>query len=157
MTNDDPKYPLTWKIRYAMRFGRRQSRLLDRIALVMKILMIGAGTTAFVSVIGEYEELTKWSGLIVAAIAIIDAIWNPAGKAAKSREIEQRFALLIRDAPTMTPELLQRAMDELYDSEAPELESLRPVVYNDMVSELGNKSSEKFRLTPWQKFIEMIA
>jgi hypothetical protein len=153
----DDRYPLIWEIRYAMRYGRLQARLLDRIAFVFKIVTLVAGTGAFIAVIAGNENLVAITGLSVAIISILDSLWDPTRKAAKTRELETRFALLNRDANRMPPEELQRGIDDLYDSEIPEIEALRPVAYNAVLREFGNASSEEFRLTPWQKFLAALA
>jgi len=153
----DDKYALIWKIRYAMRFGRRQARLLDRVARCMKLLTFAAGTTAFASVIGDSAWLTQWSGLAVAVLAIIDGLWNPSALAARSREMEAKFAILNGEASSLPTETLQKRMDHLYESELPEIESLRPIVYNDVIDELGSAQSERFTLTRWQRMVEAAA
>lgn len=157
MNSVDPKYPLIWNVRYAMRFGRRQSRLLDRIAFLIRVLIFAAGTAAFASIFSEDKTLVGWIGLAVAVLAIIDTLWNPGGRASKSREMQTRYALLYRDVPRLTAEELQRELDGLYDAEIPELESLRPIAYNDTVAEFGNSAADRYQLTPWQKFVEKIA
>jgi len=156
MTTED-KRELVWEVRYGMRFGRRQARLLDRIAMLLKIFLILAGSAAFVAVLGKHDELVKWSGLAVAALALLEAFLNPAGRAAKSREMEMRYAVLNRDADNLTPKELKRQLADLYDAEVPELGTLRPIVYNDVVSELGDDEREKFHLNPWHKFLSAIA
>jgi hypothetical protein len=156
MTDDD-KHDLIWEIRYGMRFGRRQARLLDRMAMVLKIATILAGSTAFVAVLGKHDDLVKWSGLAVAALGLLDAFWNPAGRAYKTREIETRYAMLDRDADHLNASDLKRRIAELYDAEAPELGTLRPIVYNDVVTELGDSESEKMQLNWWQSMVRVVA
>ena len=156
-SDDNDRYELTWEIRYGMRFGRRQSRLLDRIANAIKALTIIAGSAAFIGVIAKYDALVKWSGVIVAALAIGDAIWNPTGKAARSREIENRYAMVNRHAAELSTEELRREVDDVYDAHTPELELLRYVAYNDVVSECGNSDKEKYRLNLWQRLIAALA
>jgi hypothetical protein len=153
----DERYPLTWSIRYAMRYGRLQARLLDRIAFVFKIVTLVAGTGAFVAVIAGNETAVAITGLSVAVIAILDALWDPTRKAAKTRELETRFALLNRDANRLSPDELQRGIDDLYDAEVPEIEALRPVAYNAVLRECGNAESEAFPLTGWQRVLASLA
>jgi hypothetical protein len=153
---DDDKYPLIWSIRYAIRYGRRQRKLLDRVAISIRALIFIAGTTAFVSIVGDNEDLIRWAAFLTGILAIVDALWNPAGKAAQSREIEMNYARLNRDAPQMSTKTLQYQYDDLRTADAPEIEALRPVAYNDTVEELGNSSNEKYELRSWQKFFAML-
>jgi hypothetical protein len=149
----DDRYPLIWSIRYATRYGRLQARLLDRVAFVFKLITLVAGTGAFIAVIAGNNTAVAITGLSVAVIAVLDALWDPTRKAAKTREMEQRFALLVRDADKLPPEELRRAMSDLYDAETPEIEGLRMVAYNDVLRECGNAESEAFRLTGWQRLL----
>jgi hypothetical protein len=153
----DSTYGLLWSIRYAMRFGRLQARLFDRIGKSIKALTLFFGTAAFVSVVADIHWILAASGLTLALLAILDAIWDPSGRAAKTRELEMRFALLNRDAPGMQPEAIQRAIDELYDPEVPQVEALRQVAYNDTLTESGGPPDYKFQLNGWQRFLAKLA
>lgn len=154
----DAKYPLLWNIRYAMRFGRLQGKLLDRIALGIKILIFVSGATAFATAFADYPEIIRWSAASAGVLAILDALWNPSRLSAKAREMALRYALLNRDAATMTAEALQREVDALNAmTDHPDIEALRPVAYNDTVEELGNDPASKYSLNGWQKVVAMLA
>ncbi len=155
--SDNDKYPILWSTRYAMRFGRRQSKLLDRLSSVIKVTTFLTGTTAFFSAFDGDPIIVKWSALITGLLAIIDVVWNPSGLAAKSREMEMKYAALNRDAPQMTAADLQRAFDDLHNADVTEIDALRPAAYNDTVAEFGNESSDGFSLTWWQRLVSALA
>jgi len=148
---DEDKYTLIWNIQYAMRFGRRQNKLLERIARGIKVTTLVVGGAAFGATFSEYPSLT----LLTATLAAIDAVWDPARLASKSRELEMKYAALYRDAPNMATEDLRRAYDDLYSADVTEISALRPVAYNDTVEETGN--GEPFTLNGWQKTISGLA
>ena len=57
----------------------------------------------------------------------------------------------------MTTADLQRAFEDLYNADVPEIETLRPAAYNDTVAEFGNATSDGFPLTFWQKLVSALA
>jgi len=149
---------LTWRLLYAMRFGRLQANLYDRVSSLLRFIIFLAGTSAFLAFLGKNDALIAIAGLIGAAAAVLDSVSDFAGKAAKTREMANRFAAIKLESHSLSDDELERRLDALEDAHIPEIDSLRFAAYNDVLKETGRYSdSTKCTLNPLQWILAQIA
>jgi hypothetical protein len=87
------------------------------------------------------QNLPNWIGisggvlLAVAGAAMISV--RPADKAAQNEADVCRYTALAAKAHTLDDAALAAAIDEAHQSDCQEIEALRDVAYNDVVTEFG--------------------
>jgi hypothetical protein len=148
---------LILSLRYSMRFGKLQAKVYDKIDGALKIISLLSGTSAFVGLIAQNQTVTAFAGLIVATATIFDVIFYPGKKAAKTRELESKYSVLCKSANKLSEQELQFEIDSIYDPETPQIEALRPIAYNDMLTENGLSAIHAYDLTSWQRFLRTFA
>ena len=93
--------------------------------------------------------------LLAISGAVLIAV-RPADKAAQNEADVKRYQALSARADGMNDSELARAIEEAHNGDAPEIESLRAVAYNDMVLEL-NRPDQSMPLSPVQKLLKTFA
>lgn len=151
------KITLLSEIRYAERLCQRTARLYRRLQ----------ATTVFMSVLGGSGVLSglanaapTWmpvaGGLLLAIFGAISLAVRPADKAAANETDAKRYAQLRTSANGMTDAELQLALDRARESDAPEIDALRDVAYNDMAVEIGREDAA-IPLRAHQKLLSALA
>ncbi len=151
------KTQLHAEIRYALRLCGRTARLYRRVQTVATVLAIVGGSAAFAAVTGELPKWLTVAGAILFAIAgaALVAV-RPADKAAQNEADVRRYQALLAKAAKMTDADLAEALEETHQGDAPEIESLRDVAYNDIVLEL-NRPDVLVPLTATQRLLAVLA
>jgi len=150
---------LKGEIRYAIRLTQRTARLYRHIQTAGTFLAVlgGSGT---ISLLGS--SVPVWVGMAGATLlavsgAALVAI-RPADKAAQNESDTRRYQTLMVKAQnkSVTDDQLAVALEEARQSDAPEIELLREVAYNDVVMEL-NRADELIPLSVIQKIMAALA
>jgi len=151
------KQQLIGEVRYAIRLTQRTARLYRRIQTTGVFLGIIGGSATMSSLAnGVPAWVTTTGGIILAfAGAVLIAI-RPADKAAQNESDVRRYQQLMVHAVKMNDAQLEAALEEAHNGDAPEIESLRNVAYNDIALEL-NRPDVMFDLTPIQKILKALA
>jgi hypothetical protein len=126
------------EIRYAERLCQRTARFYRRVQAVGTFLAIVSGSatlSAVTQAVPGWVAMLGAVGLSLAGAALV-AI-RPADKAAANEADVRRYSQLRIDAQSMTAPELEAALAKAHTSDAPELEPLREVAYNDVVTEYG--------------------
>lgn len=144
-------------IRYAIRLCERTARLYRRIQSVGTFLSLVGGSAA---VSGAAGQLPPWvaisgSALLAVAGAALVAI-RPADKAAQNEIDVKRYRALMAKACSMTVDQLAIALEEAHQGDAPEVEPLRNVAFNDMLTEI-NREDQKIPLSVTERLLRAIA
>ncbi len=95
------------------------------------------------------------AGLLAVVGAAVLAI-KPADRAAVNDADVRKYAELLKEAPALSDLDFSTALAKARITDAPELEALRDVAYNDLVSEIGQPELAS-RLSLAQRLIASLA
>jgi len=151
------KQQLIGEIRYAIRLTQRTARLYRRIQTTGVFIGIIGGSATMASIANDIPTwITTTGGILLAfAGAMLIAIC-PADKAAQNEADVRRYQQLMIRAINMDEKTLQQALEEAHNGDAPEIESLRDVAYNDVALEL-NRPDVMIQLSSLQKILKTLA
>lgn len=148
---------LIGEIRFAIRLTQRTARLYRRIQTCGVFLSIIGGSAAMASIAdGIPAWITTTGGILLAFSGAMLIAVRPADKAAQNESDVRRYQQLMAHAVKMDDKQLEQALEEAHNGDAPEIESLRNVAYNDIAIEL-NRPDVMFDLSPIQKLLKALA
>ena len=151
------KNQLISEIRYAIRLTQRTARLYRRIQTIGIFLSIIGGSVAMASLAdGVPAWVTSTGGVLLSIAGAMLIAVRPADKAAQNESDVKRYQTLMTRAVRMDVNELVEALEEAHNGDAPEVESLREVAYNDVVLEL-NRPDVQIPLSPIQKILRSLA
>lgn len=144
-------------IRYAIRLCERTARLYRRIGTAGTFVAIAGGSATMSGALGNLPGWVTASGsvLLTLAGAALIAI-RPADKAAQNESDIRRYQALMTKSHAMTLEQLIAAIEEAHQGDAPDVEPLRNVAYNDVLMEI-NRDDQLVSLSPIEKLLKAIA
>ncbi len=144
-------------IRYAIRLCERTARLYRRIQAAGTFFSLVGGSAAVSGAAGQMPSWVAISGsaLLALAGAALVAV-RPADKAAQNEADVKRYRALMAKSIGMTVEQLVAALEEAHQGDAPEVEPLRNVAFNDMLAEI-NREDQKIPLSVTERFLKVIA
>ncbi len=145
------------EIRYAMRLCQRTARLYRRIQSLFTFFTVLAGSSALVSVSANLPAaITLTAAFIFAMAGAANLAARPADKIAINEADVRKYAALLLKSETLDPAHMRILIAEARQSDAPEVEPLRNIVFNDVMLETGR---EKFviPLTITQRLFDAIA
>lgn len=148
---------LRGEVRYAIRLCQRTARLYRHIQTAGTFFGILGGSAAMASLSNNLPHWLSIAGgamLAIAGAALI-AI-RPADKAAQNEQDVRRYQSLMTKSLDMTPEALEAAIEEARQSDAPEVDALRNVAYNDVVKEI-NRDDQAIPLSATEKIWQLFA
>jgi hypothetical protein len=151
------KEDLQAEIRYAIRLCERTARLYRRVQAVSMFLAIVGGSAAVATVVGELPRLLTGTGAVLFALfgaALI--VIRPTDKAAQNESDVRKYQALLAKSVRMSDQELVEALEETRQGDAPEIEPLRDVAYNDVARELGRPDAV-VALTPLQRALAALA
>ncbi|MDP2752251.1 MAG: hypothetical protein Q8O31_06580 [Rhodocyclaceae bacterium] len=126
------------EVRYAIRLTERTARLYRRVQTVGVFFSIigGSGALSLLS-----AQVPLWIGMtgslmLTLSGAALIAI-RPADKAAQNEADRRRYVALLAKQSNLSDEQLSAALDEAHQGDTQEVEPLRAVAYNDVVTESG--------------------
>lgn len=151
------KQQLTGEIRYAIRLTQRTARLYRRVQTTGVFLAIIGGSATMASIAdGIPVWITTTGGALLALAGAMLIAVRPADKAAQNEADIRRYQTLMTHASGMNEEELERALEDTHNGDAPEIESLRDVAYNDIAFEL-NRPDVLIPLSAAQKILRALA
>lgn len=151
------RHQLIGEIRYAIRLTQRTARLYRRVQTAGIFLSILGGSATMTSLADGMPNWIASSGGIILAIAgaMLIAV-RPADKAAQNEYDVKRYQSLSARAVNMSDAELEQAIEDAHNGDAPEIESLRDVAYNDIALEF-NRPDVLVPLSPVQKILRALA
>ena len=154
---DKTKEQLTAEIRYAIRLCQRTARLYRRVQTLGVFFSILGGSSVFSTFTGGMPSWVAVTGgaLLAMAGAALIAI-RPADKAALNEADIRRYQALMPTAESMTADQLNTAINDAHRGDAPEIEPLRVVAYNDMLEEI-NRMDCAINLSTVQRILKAVA
>ncbi|KJV05907.1 hypothetical protein [Methylocucumis oryzae] len=126
------------EIRYAIRLCQRTARLYRNIQTTGTFLTIVGGSATITALAKNLPDdiAIIGTGLLALAGAALIAI-RPADKAAANENDVKRYQAILAKSAAMSVDELQQAVEEAHISDAPEIEAMRSIAYNDVVKELN--------------------
>ena len=115
----------------------------------------GSGTASLITQAVPME--VGIAGAVIMAIAGAALITiRPADKAAQNEFDAKRYLALLAKVPRLTDDEFESALQEAHQSDCPEIEPLRDVAYNDVVTEYGREDA-RVRLSVRQAIFATLA
>lgn len=145
------------EIRYAERLCERTARLYRRVQAIATFLAIVGGSGVLASLAPALPKWLPIAGAILMTLmgaALIAS--RPAEKVAHNDADAKRYAGLRTKSHGMDAAQLAQALDEIGQSDCPEVEGLRDVAWNDVAVELG-RGDAQVSLTFSQKLLSAFA
>ncbi len=151
------KEQLIAEIRYTIRLCQRTARFYRRIQAIGTFFGILGGSAAMAALSDNLPAWVSVAGgtLLTVSGAALIAI-RPADKAAPNELDVKRYQALMTKAVSMDAEQLATAIEEARQNDAPEIDALRNVAYNDVMKEI-NREDQAFKLSLSEKIWELFA
>jgi len=145
------------EIRYAQRLAQRTARLYRRIQAFSTFVAIVGGAGVVSALADRFPAWVPVGGAALMAVfgAMVIAI-RPADKAVPNELDVRKYDELLARAQGLPVEQIFPLLAEARKTDAAEIESLRVIAYNDVMSEI-NRDDQKIRPTPYQVLLEAIA
>lgn len=156
MSRERTHHEITLDVRYAARYGLRMRRLFGTVKNVITFAELVGGSAAFGAWLAGSPALAGAMGLLLAAVVAVNHTVQPAENRAHCAELHRRYTELDRLAPTLDAAVLDDRLRALRENDAPELEALRVVAYNDNLRENGYETG-LIPETRWQRFVAFFA
>lgn len=154
---DEQKEILKCEIRYAQRLCQRTARLYRRIQTTATFLSLVAGSAALVSVSAQLASwMTITAGALFAVFTAINYAIRPADKVALNEVDVKKYAVILTKAESISASDLRALIAEARQTDAPEVEPLRDVAFNDVMYEI-NRADSLIPLSRMQRFIGALA
>ena len=148
---------LQGEIRYAIRLTERTARLYRRVQTTGTFLAILGGSSMISLLSSIVPTWVGIGGTVILAIAGAALIaTRPADKAAQNEADIRRYQALMAKSDTMTDDAFAAAINEAHQGDAPEIEPLRAVAFNDVALEF-NRADTLIPLTATQKMLAALA
>ena len=136
--DDQRKAILLGEARYAERLTRRTARLYRRIAWACAFLGVvgGSGVVSALSMrVPDWVSVT--GAVILMMVAAVTLTVRPVEKAVANETDARKYAALRTAAGPMSADEFQSALNKARETDTAEIEPLREVAYNDIVTEIG--------------------
>jgi hypothetical protein len=154
---DPAKEQLQAEIRYAMRLCQRTARMYRRVQSLFTFFTVLAGSSALVSVSANMPTSATLTAAFVFAIAgAANLAARPADKIAINDADVRKYAALLLKSETLDVAQIRILIAEARQSDAPEIEPLRHVAFNDVMIETG-REHHVAPLTMTQRLFNVIA
>lgn len=151
------KEQLQAEVRYAQRLCQRTSRLYRRVQTTFTFLSIFAGSAALVSISAQLPQIfVLTSAVAFAAFAAINIAIRPAERVAQNEADVRKYAALLAKSEDLDVTAIRKLIAEARQSDAPEVEPLRDVAFNDVMREI-NREDALIPLSRSQKLLGAIA
>lgn len=124
--------------RYAQRLCERTARLYRRMH-TFGTFMTALGGSAAITYAADWAPawLAPAGVLLLAAFGATVLAVRPAERAAQNESDVRKYAELLHDAVTLSDAAIAAALAKARQTDVPEIEGLRAVAYNDLVTEVG--------------------
>lgn len=156
MSRERTHHEVTLDVRYAARYGLRMRRLFSTIKNLITFAELVGGSAAFGAWLAGSPSLAGAMGLLLAIVASVNHTVHPAESRAHCAELHRRYTDLDRLAPSLDLPGLEDRLRALRENDAPEVEALRSVAYNDTLRENGYETGF-IPETRWQRFVSFFA
>ncbi|MDR3414196.1 MAG: hypothetical protein P4L87_25090 [Formivibrio sp.] len=130
-------YEAVGDVRYHARLHYLHAAFYRRIRMVMATISLMSGTASFASVVGNYPLIASVAGVVIAVIAVLDAVSGLPDKVFSHQSLYKRFTELAGRAAKLEMDAIDAESAAIEADETGEIESLRLRAYNDSVLSAG--------------------
>jgi hypothetical protein len=146
-----------FSLRYAVVVLERYARFWHRLHTLLRVIAFTSGTAAFGALMAESSLWTVIAGLIFAILQGIDWGIDPARREQEARSSIALYAgVLARQGKLSDDEIEDGYQDAVARDTVIVWDSLKPIAYNAVLSERGGDPAERFRLSKFQRAIDLI-
>ena len=154
---EQTKEELRAEVRYSQRLCQRTARLYRRVRTTSTFLRVTAGSAALVSVASNLPpEFALLSATAFSVFAAVNRAIRPAEWIAQNDSDVQKYAVLLAKSEDLEVPSLRQLIAEAQQTDAPEVEPLRDVAFNDVMREI-NREDALIPISRAQKFLGAIA
>ena len=145
------------EIRYAIRLCQRTARLYRRVQTAGTFIGVVGGSAAIAGLAGTLPSaVTVLGGVLISLAGAALIAIRPADKAAMNEADVRRYQAIMVKSHQLNDDALAAAIDEAHAGDAPEIEPLRNVAYNDVALEL-NRADAMVNLTFAERLLRALA
>ena len=145
------------EIRYSERLTQRTARMYRHAATLLTFVAVVGGSGMVASVSAAVPDWLRIAGGILFAVAAgLGIAIRPVEKAVANEADARKYAALRTKSVGLTAEQLDLELQKARESDVPEVELLRDVVYNDVVTEVGRPDLCQ-PLSARQKLVSVVA
>jgi len=155
---DKERQKLCSEIRYTQRLAQRSARLwwrIDAIGTLAFVLGSAGAVSNLANLLPSYiAALASFCTVLIAAVMVC---LRPAHKASLNDADVRKYSELmtLERSGTSTPKLAA-LIAKAHQTDAPEIETLRDVAYNDVCNEI-NRAEHAVKLNFWQRTMSAMA
>jgi hypothetical protein len=154
---DERKEILLGEVRYAERLTQRTARLYRRVAWACTFFGVIGGSGVFSALSQRAPDWLSFAGAaLLALVAAVTLTVRPMEKAVTNEGDARKYAALRTAAGPMSADELRDALNKARENDVAEIEPLRAVAYNDMVTEIG-RPDQRITLTLPQRLLGALA
>ena len=154
---EQTKEQLRAEVRYAERLCQRTARLYRRVQTTFTFLSVTAGSAALVSVASKLPpEFALGSAVAFAVFGAVNLAIRPAERIAQNESDIRKYSALLGKAEDLDVPAIRKLIAEARQTDAPEVEPLRDVAFNDVMREI-NREDALIPLSRSQRFLGAIA
>jgi hypothetical protein len=151
------KEQILGEIRYSQRLCQRTARLYRRAQTTFTFLSVLAGSAGLVAVSSKLPvSYALASACAFAVLAAINLAIRPAERIAQNESDVKKYAALIAKSTDLEVSEIAKLLAEARQSDAPEVEPLRDVAFNDVMLEI-NRADSLIPLSRPQKVLAALA
>ena len=154
---DEKHAILMGEIRYAERLTQRTARLYRRAATLFTFLTIIGGSATVSALSDRVPNWVSLSGVVLMGlVGALALAMRPLEKAIANEAEVRKYSQLRTAGHAMSVAELQAALAKAQETDTAEVEALRAVAYNDVVTEIG-REDKLISLTAHQRLVAAIA
>lgn len=138
------------EIRYAQRLAQRTARFYRRVQSIATFASIVGGAGIFAQLSEFFPVWVPVSGAVIFTLfGAVVICMRPADKAVPNEMDMKKYSDLLARSETMEVDAIRAALAEARKTDAPEIESLRDIAFNDVMEEI-NRPYVKIK-TKWHQ------
>ncbi len=151
------KYEVELDIDYAIRLACLHERLYGRVHKNLRLIQLIGGSAALVSAVGGHQQVVMAvAGVVLAAIAYINLIFDFSERARAHRDYRRKLTTLLAEADQLSQADLQKKLTNTSFDEEVVIEGLRKPAYNQNLQRHG-RYSHTVALSRWERFMQAIS
>lgn len=157
LTMDEKKAILLNEARYAERLTQRTARLYRRVAWACSFAGVIGGSSVLTALSSSFPSwVAVAGGALSAVVAGVALTVRPLEKAVLNESDAKKYAALRTAGVTMTETEFAVALNKARETDAAEVETLRDVAWNDVMTEVG-RDDLRVALRPHQQVLGALA
>lgn len=152
------RFDTLFSIRYAVRVLERYARMWHRLDVVLRVLALFSGTSAFAALMGQNTTLGGVAGALFALIMCTEYVLNPPRREQEALKARALYADVLSRQKALDDDALEQAYQDVVKGDTLTVpEPLRRLAYNDVTEERGCDLAEGYRLSRLDRAVSLLA